>query len=71
MWSLDSYLKLAPYGIKFYAAIDAYSRYIVWIYIGITSRTAISVLRQFLDVINVTKQQPCFVRSVRGTETVL
>jgi hypothetical protein len=26
VWSMDGYLKLAPYGIEVYAAIDAYSR---------------------------------------------
>ncbi|KAE8383936.1 hypothetical protein BDV23DRAFT_177436 [Aspergillus alliaceus] len=45
------YLKLAPYRIEIYTAIDAYSRYIIWIYIGITSRTVVSVLRQFLEVV--------------------
>jgi hypothetical protein len=68
---MDGYLKLASYGIEIYAAIDAYSRYIIWIYVGISSRTAVSVLRQFLDVLQVTKQQPRFVRSDRGGGTVL
>ncbi|KAL4860412.1 hypothetical protein BDV12DRAFT_191720 [Aspergillus spectabilis] len=62
---------LAPYGIEIYGAIDAYSRYIIWIYVGISSRTAVSVLRQFLDTLEVTQQQPRFVRSDRGTETIL
>lgn len=68
---MDGYLKLAPYGIEIYAAIDAYSRYILWIYVGITSRTAVSVLRQFLEAVQVVKHQPRIVRSDRGTETVL
>ncbi|KAL4933488.1 uncharacterized protein BDV17DRAFT_252101, partial [Aspergillus undulatus] len=71
IWSIDGYLKLAPYGIEIYAAIDAYSRYVIWIYVGISSRTAVSVLRQFLDTLQITQQQPRFVRSDRGTETVL
>ncbi|KAL4962587.1 uncharacterized protein BDV14DRAFT_178267 [Aspergillus stella-maris] len=71
IWSIDGYLKLAPYGIEVYAAIDAYSRYIIWVYVGISSRTAVSVLRQFLDTLAVTQQQPRLVRSDRGTETVL
>ena len=71
MWAVDGYLKLEPYGIEIYAGIDTYSRYIVWIYVGITCRTAVSVLRQFLDVIEVLKQQPRFIRSDRGTETIL
>ena len=71
VWSIDAYLKLSPYGIEVYAAIDAYSRYIVWIYIGISARTAISVLRQYLDTIEVLGQHPRFVRSDHGGETVL
>ncbi|KAL3475663.1 hypothetical protein BJX99DRAFT_271041 [Aspergillus californicus] len=68
---MSRYLKLAPYGIEIYAAIDAYSRYIIWIYVGISARTAVSVLRQFLDTIKVTKELPRFVRSDQGTETIL
>jgi hypothetical protein len=71
IWSIDGYLKLAPYGIEIYGAIDAYSRYIIWVYVGISARTAVSVLRQFLDTLEVTQQQPRFVRSDRGTETIL
>ena len=64
-------MKLAPYGIEIYAAIDAYSRYIIWVYVGITSRTAVSVLRQFLDVLQFTPKTPRFMRSDRGTEIIL
>lgn len=71
VWSLDGYLKLSPYGIEIYAAIDAYSRFIVWIYVGISSRTAVSVLRQYLDTLELLGQQPRFIRSDHGTETVL
>jgi hypothetical protein len=46
VWYIDGYMKLEPFGIKIYATIDGYSRYIVWIYVGITARTAVSVLRQ-------------------------
>ena len=71
VWSLDGYLKLAPYGIEVYAAIDAYSRFIIWIYVGISARTAVSVLRQYLDTVALLGQHPRFVRSDHGNETVL
>ncbi|KAL6229002.1 hypothetical protein BDW75DRAFT_117457 [Aspergillus navahoensis] len=71
IWSIDGYLKLVSYGFEIYAAIDAYSRYIIWIYVGTSSRTAVSILRQFLDILQVTKRQPCFIQSDRGTETIL
>jgi hypothetical protein len=70
IWSIDGHLKLAPYGIEIYACIDAYSRYIVWIYAGISACTAVSVLRQYLDCLEEIQIQPRFVRSDRGGETV-
>ncbi|KAL5366644.1 hypothetical protein BJX96DRAFT_170107 [Aspergillus floccosus] len=71
IWSVDGYLKLEPYGIEIYAAIDAYSRYIIWIYCGITARTAVSVLRQYLETIDNVQLLPSRVRSDQGLEIVL
>ena len=71
MWSVDGHDKLSPYGIQIYAGIDAYSRFIIWIYVGISARTAISVGQQYLTAIEHQKQQPQFVRSDRGGETTL
>lgn len=71
VWSVDGYLKLAGYGVEVYAAIDAYSRYIIWIYVGISARTAVSVLRQYLDTVSIIGQHPRFIRSDHGGETVL
>jgi hypothetical protein len=42
IWSIDPYLKLAPYGIETQGAFDAYSWYIIWIYVDISSCTAVS-----------------------------
>ena len=50
-------MKLKLYDIEIYTAINAYSYYIIWIYIGISAYTQVSVLRQFLDVINKIKLQ--------------
>ncbi|KAL4976867.1 hypothetical protein BDW66DRAFT_159305 [Aspergillus desertorum] len=44
---------------------------IIWVYVGISSRTAVSVVRRFLDALEITAKQPRFVRSDRGGETVL
>jgi hypothetical protein len=35
-------MKLEPYGIEIYAAIDGYSRYVIWFYVGM--RTALGLL---------------------------
>jgi hypothetical protein len=69
MWSIDGHCKLDPYGIEIYAAIDAYSRYVIWIYIGVSGLTAVSVLRQFLDTIKTVRQILQTLRSDRGGET--
>ena len=71
LWSIDGYCKLSFFGFEIYAAIDAYSRYITWIYVGISNRTAISILYQFLDTLATEKIQPRRIRSDRGTETPL
>ena len=64
-------MKLQPYGIEVYAAIDAYSRYIVWIYVGISARTQVSVVRQHLDTVKTLQKVPRRIRSDHGTETGL
>lgn len=71
VWSIDGYMKLEPYGIEIYAGIDAYARYIIWTYVGITARTEVSVLKQFLDVVEDVQLQSRIVRSDQGPETVL
>ncbi|KAI9776548.1 MAG: hypothetical protein M1816_005235 [Peltula sp. TS41687] len=71
LWSLDGYCKLEQYGFQVYAAIDAYSRYVVWCYVRISARTQISVLRQYLDTIQNLDIMPQIIRSDRGVETPL
>ncbi|KAI9882893.1 MAG: hypothetical protein M1823_005351 [Watsoniomyces obsoletus] len=71
VWSMDGYCKLAPYGIEIYAAIDAYSRYVIWLYVGVSSRTSVSVLKQYLCVVQDGGIVPRILRSDRGTETTL
>jgi hypothetical protein len=71
MWSIDAHLKLSFWGIEVYAAIDTYSRYIIWIYVGVSATTAVSTARQFLDTIEEIGFIPQIVRSDRGSETSL
>ncbi len=71
IWSIDGYCKLDMFGFEIYGAIDAYSRYIVWIYVGVSSHTSISCLRQFLDSAKETGKIPRVIRSDRGVETGL
>jgi hypothetical protein len=62
---------LSPFGFEIYAAIDAYSRCIIWIYVGVSGRVSLSVVRQFLLVILEKGYIPYIVRSDRGKETPL
>ena len=71
LWCLDAHCKLEDFGIQIYAAIDAFSRYILWIYVGISSRTQISVVRQYLDHVAQSGILPNRCRSDRGTETII
>lgn len=50
-WSMDAYCKLEYFGFQIYACIDVHSRYIVWIYIGVTGRTQLSVWAQYLETV--------------------
>ncbi|KAI3171846.1 hypothetical protein CBS147317_1275 [Penicillium roqueforti] len=71
VWHIDGHMKLEPFGIEIYAAIDGYSRYIIWAYVGVSARTAVSVMRQCFDVFAYRGFQPKKFRSDRGTETTL
>lgn len=71
VWCADGHMKLEMYGIEIYAAIDVYSRYITWFYIGISARTDISILSQFLSVLDISEVMPQHMRCDMGTETKL
>ena len=71
VWSLDGHDKLADWGIEIYAAIDTYSRKIIWIYVGITNRTAMSVLHQYLTTIEDIGYIPRILRTDHGSECPL
>jgi hypothetical protein len=71
LWYLDGHDKFSQYGIQIYAAVDAYSRKIIWFYVGNSNRTAISVVNQYFNAVQVTGIYPRFIRTNKGTETVL
>jgi len=71
VWHVDGHMKLEPFGIEIYAGMDGFSRYIPWVYIGVSARTAVSIMRQYLDCITHLGYQPRVIRSDLGTETLL
>ncbi|KAJ5460980.1 uncharacterized protein N7458_002532 [Penicillium daleae] len=70
VWHMDGYMKLAPFGIEIYAAIDGYSRYILWVYIGISTRSAISVYKQYVNAVSTFGYLPQILRTDLGGETI-
>jgi hypothetical protein len=44
IWSIDGHDKLSLFGIDIYVCIDAYSRAIIWVYVGISNRTSYLVV---------------------------
>ena len=71
LWSLDGHDKLKAWGIEIYSAIDAYSRYITWIYIGISNKTTTSILVQYLTTVSLYSQHLQILQSDCGVETLL
>jgi hypothetical protein len=72
VWSVDGHLKFRDYGIGIYAMVDGYSRYITSIYVGLSVTCAVSILKQYLDAVESNNNtRPRFIRSDRGTETIL
>jgi hypothetical protein len=69
LWCLDGHDKLAKYGIEIYACVDAYSRKIIWFYVGSSNRTQVSVVRQYLTAVKAMGYCPSFLRTDKGRET--
>ena len=58
LWRLDGHDKLARFGIEIYGCVDAYSRKIIWFYVGSSNRTQVSVLRQYLYTVKARPWYP-------------
>ena len=71
LWCLDGHDKLARYGIEIYGSVDAYSRKIIWFYVGVSNRTQVSVLHQYLHTIKTLGYCPNYLRTDRGRETLM
>ena len=70
-WCIDGHDKLKEYGFEIYAAIDAYSRCIIWLYIGHSASTSLSVLKQYIEAVREYKVRPWFIQADLGSETPL
>src|SRR5437763_985243 len=68
LWCIDGHDKLKAWGIHIYAAIDAYSRKIIWTYVGNANRSRLAVARQYLETAAQLDWCPRFIRADRGQE---
>ena len=71
IWCLDGHDKLAEWGIEIYGGIDAYSRFVPWVYVGISNRKPVSVALQYAEVVKSFGYHPHVIRTDRGKETTL
>jgi len=69
--AINGHDKLRRWGIEIYAAIDAYSRRIQWIHVGIINRAQVAVARQYLDFLKVGDWCPELIYSDRDQEVIL
>lgn len=69
-WSVDGHEKLGKnFGIEIYGAIDAHSRRLIWLYVGVSARTQVAVAKQYARVVREYNWVPRYIRSDRGVET--
>jgi hypothetical protein len=71
LWCLDGHDKLSRFGIEIYGCVDAYSRKIIWFFVGSNNRTQVSVLRQYLYAIKRVGYCPSFLRTDKGREMLM
>ncbi len=51
VWSTDGYDKLRHWGFYIHGCIDAYSRYIIWLHVGVSNKQSQLILKYFLYAI--------------------
>jgi hypothetical protein len=57
--------------MQIYAVINIYSRKIIWYYCNNSNRTTINIIRQYFIIVKFFDLCLRFIRTDRGTETVL
>jgi hypothetical protein len=70
-WHVNAYSKLANFGFRIHAEIDAYSRYVLWIHVGVEAHTAVGVLKNHLETVSSRNRQPRTLRSDLESEVPL
>lgn len=69
VWSTDGYDKLRHWGFYIHGCIDAYSRYIIWLYVGTTNKRSQLILKYYIDAIKELKGIICKYMQIFGIFT--
>ncbi|KAJ5791301.1 uncharacterized protein N7518_008312 [Penicillium psychrosexuale] len=70
-WHVNGYSKLANFGFRIFAELDSYSRYVLWIHVGVDAHTAVGVLKNHLETVASKNRQPRTLRSDLESEVPL
>lgn len=68
VWHTDGYDKLKQFGLCIHAAIDGYSRRIMWLEVGSTNNNPKTIANYYLETIKTIGCAPRLLRADRGTE---
>ena len=68
VWHVDGYDKLKQFGLCIHAAIDGYSRRILWLEVGLTNNNPRTIAEYYLETIKEIGCVPRLVRANCGTE---
>lgn len=71
IWHVDGYDKLAPFGFCIHAAIDGYSRRILWLEVSSSNKNSKLIARYYLETLNEIGCTPRLLRCDMGTENAM
>ena len=71
LWHIDGYDKLKPFGFALHAAIDGYSRKILWLRVASTNNDPAVVATYYLEMVSKLNAVPRCLRADRGSENVV
>ena len=70
LWSADGHDKLAIYGFQIYAIVDAYSRFIIHLFVGLSNQTLVAIQKYYLMTV-LLFGIPLKICMNKGTEILL
>lgn len=68
---IDGWDKLKPYGISVHAAVDGYSRRILWLHACSSNKKPEFIAQYYIDYVREINGLPCIIYADRGTENAI